>query len=300
MPYISVDENTDIYYQEFGSGEKYLFCSQIDHEYTAFSFEREMSRRGFHVFLLTDRGFGRSTHTDENFGLGWYDRFADDVVAFADKIGADKFIYSGASHGSGVGWHLCLRHPERLVCFFASVAGPLSPEGIPIEEVLNGNPVPENRDPDAHAFCSLPDFFFIPTDDPALEERRRICREADRALRASEDYDKIFESPQTLRINMGPALLATRTEENLKQTLRTITVPVLMFGGTEDVISRPDLMIRTAECLQHCKLIIHSGFGHVLDIYEDLADDAVRFYENLVETGRYYTPVDNTPISETK
>ena len=51
--------------------------------------------------------------------------------AFADKIGADKFIYSGASHGSGVGWHLCLRHPERLVCFFASVAGPLSPEGIP-------------------------------------------------------------------------------------------------------------------------------------------------------------------------
>ena len=213
MPYISVDENTDIYYQEFGSGEKYLFCSQIDHEYTAFSFEREMSRRGFHVFLLTDRGFGRSTHTDENFGLAWYDRFADDVVAFADKIGADKFIYSGASHGSGVGWHLCLRHPERLVCFFASVAGPLSPEVFQIEEVLNGNPVPENRDPDAPAFCSLPDFFFIPTDDPAIEERRRICREADRALRASEDYDKIFESSQTLRINMGPALLATRTEE---------------------------------------------------------------------------------------
>ena len=166
--------------------------------------------------------------------------------------------------------------------------------------MLNGNPVPENRDPDAPAFCSLPDFFFIPTDDPAIEERRRICREADRALRASEDYDKIFESSQTLRINMGPALLATRTEENLKRTLRTITVPVLMFGGTDDVISRPDLMIRTAECLQHCKLIIHSGFGHVLDIYEDLADDAVRFYENLVETGRYYAPVDNTPISETK
>ncbi len=80
MPYISVDANTSIYYQEYGSGERYLFCSQIDHEYTAFSFEREMARRGFHVFLLTDRGFGRSTHTDENFGLGWYDQFADDVV----------------------------------------------------------------------------------------------------------------------------------------------------------------------------------------------------------------------------
>ena len=69
-----------------------------------------------------------------------------------------------------------------------------------------------------------------------------------------------------------------------------------MLGATDDVISTPELMIRTAKCLPRCKLIIHSGFGHVLDIYEDLADDAVRFYENLVNTGRYYTPVDNTPI----
>lgn len=298
MPYCSVDADTEIYYQEFGSGDRYLFCSQIDHEYTAFSFEREMSRRGFHVFLLTDRGFGRSTHTKENFGLGWYDRFADDVVAFADKIGAERFIYSGASHGSGVGWHLCLRHPERLICFFASVAGPLSPEGIPVEGVLSGNDLPEETDPDAPAFCSLPDLFYIPTDDPAIIERRRICREADSALRASAGYREIFESPETLRINFGPALLATGTEEGLKDALRTIKTPVLMFGGTEDVISKPELMIRTAECLPNCKLIIHSGFGHVLDIYEDLADDAVRFYENIVSTGRYYTPVDNTPITE--
>ena len=229
MPYCSVDENTDIYYQEYGSGDRFILCSQIDHEYTAFSFEREMARRGFHVFLLTDRGFGRSTHTEENFGLGWYDRFADDVVAFADRIGADRFVYSGASHGSGVGWHLCLRHPERLVCFFASVAGPLSPEGIPVEGVLRGNTVTDKKDPDAPEFCSLPDFFFVPTDDPALQERRRICRETDRALRASEDYEKIFESPETLKINIGPALLATRTEENLRQALRTIRTPVLMF-----------------------------------------------------------------------
>ena len=221
------------------------------------------------------------------------------MVAFADKVGAEKFVYSGASHGSGVGWHLCLRHPERLICFFASVAGPLSPEGVPVEGVLSGNTVPAEKDPDAPAFCSLPDFFYGATDDPAILERRRICREADRALRASEGYEEIFESEQTQRINFGPAMLFTRTEEGLRQALKTIQTPVLMLGGTEDVISRPDLMIRTAECLPHCKLVIHSGFGHVLDIYEDLADDAVRFYENLISTGRYYTSVDNTPIKET-
>ncbi len=298
MPYCNIDDDTRIYYQEFGSGDRFLFCSQIDHEYTAFSFEREMARRGFHVFLVTDRGFGRSTHTTENFGLGWYDCFADDIIALADSVGAQKFVYSGASHGSGVGWHLCLRHPERLICFFASVAGPLSPEGIPVEGVLSGNDLSQEKDPNAPAFCSLPDFFYGSTDDPALLERRRLCSEADRALRASDGYEEIFESPETMKINIGPALLFTRTEEKLKEVLKTIKTPVLMFGGTLDVISRPDLMIRTAECLPSCKLVIHSGFGHVLDIYEDLADDAVRFYDNIVNTGRYYTPVDNTPIRE--
>ena len=296
MPYCRIDDGTEIYYQEYGSGDRHLICSQIDHDYTVFSFEREMSRRGFHVYLLTDRGFGKSTHTDENYGLGWYDRFADDVIAFADKMGIDKFVYSGASHGSGVGWHLCLRNPERLICFFADVAGPLSPEGVPIEGILSGNDVTAEKDPNAPAFCSLPDFFYIPNDDPAINERRRLCREADSRLRTSENYEEIYESPQTMRINTGPALIGLRTEEKLREALRTIKTPVLMLGGTEDVISTPELMIRTAKCLPNCKLVIHSGFGHVLDIFEELADDAVSFYENVVNTGRYYKPVDNTPI----
>jgi pimeloyl-ACP methyl ester carboxylesterase len=99
-----------------------------------------------------------------------------------------------------------------------------------------------------------------------------------------------------LRINTGPALIGLRTEENLREALKTIKTPVLMLGGTEDVISTPELMIRTAKCLPNCKLVIHSGYGHVLDIFEELADDAVRFYDNVVNTGRYYAPVDNTPI----
>jgi len=69
MPTIAIDDNTRIYYEEYGSGDRYVFCSQIDHDYTSFSFERELSRRGFHVFLLTDRGYGKSSHTAENFGL---------------------------------------------------------------------------------------------------------------------------------------------------------------------------------------------------------------------------------------
>ena len=145
-------------------------------------------------------------------------------------------------------------------------------------------------------FCTLPPAFFIPTDDPAINERRRICLETCMAIRKTPGYEETYEAPEVLKINFGPAMAKYRTEEKLQEALRTIETPVLMLGGMEDIISRPELMIRTGKCLPHCKLIIHSSFGHMLDIYEDLADDAVRFYENLVNTGRYYTPLDNTPI----
>ena len=61
----------------------------------------------------------------------------------------------------------------------------------------------------------------------------------------------------------------------------------------EDPISRPDLMIRTAKCLPDCKLIIHSGVSHVIPVVEDMADDALRFYENVENTGWYYSPIVN-------
>ena len=37
----------------------------------------------------------------------------------ADAMGIDKFFYTGHSHGAGIGWHLCMNHPERLRGFFA-------------------------------------------------------------------------------------------------------------------------------------------------------------------------------------
>ena len=85
-------------------------------------------------------------------------------------------------------------------------------------------------------------------------------------------------------------------ENGTKLRLLYIYQHLLRNSDAEHPVSTPELMIRTAKCLPNCKLVIHSGYGHVLDIFEELADDAVRFYENVVNTGRYYTPVDNTPI----
>ena len=275
MAYCEIEEGVKLYYEEYGSGSRYLLCTQIGH--AVYSFEKEMVKRGFHVFLLTNRGFGRSQHIFEPVEGSWYDMWADDVVRFADRMGIGTFCYSGASHGAGTGWHLVLRHKERVECFFAMVPGPHSlDEGSMSYRNMVALGLVE------------PKPMIMPTEDPRLKERRAI-----EGSRVDPELDALQNAPEVKSIEYGRPLAALGSEENLKKALQTIDIPVLIMGGTEDFISRPDLMVRSASCLKNCKTVIYSGFGHCLDICEELADEAVRFYSNQKATGYYYSPVVN-------
>ena len=280
MPTIEVEKGVEIYYEELGSGDRYLLCTQVGHG--KYTLERALAKRGFHVFLLTNRGFGRSTHVTEDYGEHWYDRFADDVAAFADKMGIGRFVYSGASHGAGTGWHVVLRHPERVICFFAVVPGP--------HDLDEGKQ--SIRSLAAEGKIKLP-VMRTPSDDPRSQERYALEDAASRAQRAEPDYAAIYDSPETRAIDYGRPLAYLHTEAKVQEALKTIRTPVLIIGGMEDPISRPDLMLRTAACLPNCKLVIHSGVSHAIPMIEDAADDALRFYENLVTTGYYYSPIVN-------
>ena len=280
MPLMEVEKGINIHYEEWGEGDRYLLCTQVGH--SRFSLERELAKRGFHVFLLTNRGFGESTHVQEDYGEHWYDRFADDVIAFADKMGIDRFAYSGASHGAGTGWHVVLRHPDRVICFFAVVPGP------------------HNLDEGKQSIRSLTmsgklklPVMRTPSSDPRIRERYAMEEEENRLKRARPDYEAIYDAPETKAIDFGRPLAALHTEAKVQEALKTIRTPVLIIGGMEDPISRPDLMLRTAKCLPNCKLVIHSGVSHAIPMVEDAADDALRFYENVVSTGWYYSPVRN-------
>lgn len=278
MPGIEVEKSVEIFYEELGKGDRYLLCTQVDHG--LYSLEREMAKRGFHVFLLTNRGFGRSTHVTEDYGNYWYERFADDVIAFADKMGIEKFVYSGGSHGAGTGWHIALKYPERLICFLAVVPGPhnLDEGKVSVRSMSLQGKAPKH-------------VFRYPTDDARLIARREKEDAFNAVRRQAPDYEAVYNSPETRAIDYGRPLRALETEANVQEALKTIQVPTLIMGGMEDTISRPDLMLRSAKCLPNCKLVIHSRFGHALDISEELADEALRFYENVVNTGYYYSPV---------
>ena len=279
MPQLQIDDKISLYYEEYGQGsldaDNIILSAQVG--FYPKGMQQHLATLGYHVFCITLRGFHPSTLVEEDYGEHWYDVFADDVAAFADKLGIKKFVYMGASHGAGVGWHIMLRHPDRVNAFVAVVPGPHSfaagtmsyrqmlAQGI-IKEVPPFNP---------------------PIDNDNTRQLRRDRRSAHIAAQPP--------APELERkVDYGRPLMALGSEEKLCEELKKITTPVLIIGGTEDPISTPELMIRTAKCLPHCKLVVYSNCGHDIDtdLIEETCDEASRFIKNALKTKKWYLPVD--------
>ena len=248
-------------FDEYGSGDRVILSAMAGIFYP-FGLQQAMAYSGFHVYCLTLRGFSPSDYVDQNYGAAWYDIFARDVTCLADYLGIPRFFYLGASHGAGVGWHLLWRFPDRVKAFVAVVPGPHSLDTGHIsfrQMILNGMiPSPPPFDP--------------PVEADSARGLRRSKRET--WLHSLPEAD-----PREKQIDYGRPLMQCGTEEELQRVLSSFRTPVLILGGTDDPISTPELMIRTAKCLPDCKMIIYSGFGHNIDteIPDELAEESALF-----------------------
>lgn len=72
--YVAVDENINIYYEEFGTGDNYIMSAQIG--FYPDGMQQQMAKLGYHVICVTLRGFAPSSHVTEDYGDAWYDYFA--------------------------------------------------------------------------------------------------------------------------------------------------------------------------------------------------------------------------------
>ena len=274
MPKIEVADGISLFYEDLGSGDKYVLSLMMD--FPPENTIRELAKHGYHVLLITNRGIGKSTHVFENYGAEWFNIFADDVVAVADRLGIDKFVYAGCSHGAGTGWHIALRHPERLIAFIDMVGGPHNiDEGIWSYRTM-GDKAPKRKPMDPPTY-----------EDPAVA-RRDAKNAAYRAQLMAE------QTPEEKALDYKRPLIGFGTEAKVCEALRTIRTPTLMLGGIEDPISRPDLMIRTAECLPHGKLVMYSGFGHsgpFGQLIEECTEEILNFLRNVETTGRVYKEI---------
>lgn len=107
---VQTADGLSLHYDEYGTGDRVILSGQVG--FYPKGLHQSLAKQGYHVYCMTLRGFAPSSYVTENYGTGWYDRFADDVVCLADVLGLKTFVYMGASHGAGVGWHLVTRHPD--------------------------------------------------------------------------------------------------------------------------------------------------------------------------------------------
>ncbi len=275
MSEFTTKDGLKIHYDEYGSGDKVIISAQAG--FYPKGLQQYMATLGYHVYCMTLRGFHPSDYVTEDYGENWYDVFASDVTELADHLGLNKFIYMGASHGAGVGWHLNLNHPERVKAFVAMVPGPHSLE----EGVMS------YRQMLMQGIIDAPPPFDPPIDNDEGRSARR--KEREEFLSNCPEPDE-----REKKIDYGRPLMKCGNEEVLRERLRSIQTPTLILGGTEDPISTPELMIRTAKCLPHCKLVIYSNCGHNIDtdIYEELSVETDRFLKNVMKNSRVYRETD--------
>ena len=271
MGSILTKDSVHLHYDEFGTGDRIILSAQAG--FYPEGMQQALAGRGYRVYCMTLRGFAPSGYVTEDYGDAWYDVFADDVITLADMLGIGRFIYLGASHGAGVGWHLALRYPDRVRAFVAVVPGPhsLAEGAMSYRQML------------MQGIISEPPPFDPPIDDDPGRERRRARRHD--WLDGLKDAD-----PREKRIDYGRPLMRCGTEEKLREALASIQTPTLILGGTEDPISTPELMMRTACCLPHCKLVMYSNCGHNIDtdLTEELTEEADRFLRQAADSGKWY------------
>ncbi|MBQ1310533.1 MAG: alpha/beta hydrolase [Blautia sp.] len=274
MAYAHVN-GVDIWYDEYGEGDKYVVCaSGGDFKHADFSrWPYYMADYGYHLITMTLRGHWKSTHVTEDYGKEWYNIYADDVYEAARQIIGDdrKFIYMGLSHGSGVGWHLVTRHPEAVSCFVAIVCGPHYLNGD-----LNEKQTSFARERTIQA-----------ADDPVLKEQimkewepdwSRIPPERleeEKAMYQQRCQDWMEMTPEEMRVRPRIAFAWIDTEEELVEKLKTVQVPMLMLAAGQDSIVNPKAMFRSAMAVPNAKTIFYQNAQHGFAMGKDaLAEDA--------------------------
>lgn len=278
MPYADVN-GVSLYYDEFGSGDKIVITASggdfkcPDRK----KWPYYLADYGYHLYTVTIRGHWKSTHVTDDYGKEWYNIWADDIYEFGKFVGAEKYIYMGLSHGSGVGWHLADRHPEVLKGFVAIVCGPHYLDGD-----LNENQTSFARertiqaadDPELKAEIARswePDWNKVPPEKLEEEKKRYEQRVA----------EWMEMSPEEMRIRPRIAFAWIDTEEELVEKLRTIQVPTLMIAGVRDEIVSVKAMIRSACAVPGSKTIFYEAGGHGVaydpDWEEDVRDEILLF-----------------------
>lgn len=234
MPLMSAN-GVELYYEEYGSGPDVVLSAQNRITNGPESYLEMLAGTGLHVYSIQLRGFGYASSTTAEPPGGWYPTWAEDVYQFARALGVSPFIYTGISHGAGVGWNLVLMHPEAIRAFIGIVGGPHD-RSKPRVRGMGMAPVP---------------MYVVPTDDPLRLRRRAAWQESGAAA--------VAES-----INPGSVFPELESNGQVVERLSRVSVPTLLLNGAQDDIIPAEMSLRVAQAVPGAKMVLYQDHSHTL------------------------------------
>lgn len=252
MSYVPVDD-ASLWVERTGQGSRFVLSSAMAFGAYPAILSEPPARR--HVVTIQARGFGKSTHQQRPPEQGWLDQWAQDVIAVADRLGIERFVYTGISHGGGIGWHLARRYPERLEALVSVVGTPHDRSGDTSSSEGRRKIVANPRDPQV-----LREQFSIlagrsDTPEQAAVRDRLVDEAVDAALARSDEENSI---------NQGMPFPEATSDDELKKILGTIRVPVLIVAGMRDGVISPASALRAVTSVRGAKAVFYEEEGHMV------------------------------------
>lgn len=239
-------EFVELAYDDAGSGTAVVFIHGFPHDRTLWA--EQVSALSTHVRCIVPdlRGFGESPAT----GPYSVDQYADDIAALLTHLEVERAVVCGLSMGGYVAMAMWRRHPARVhalvLCDTKAPAD--TDEGRKKRNDLIATA--ERDGAAAVAALQLPGMIGKTTRERRPDTTARVQQMMERASVAG----------------IVGALSAMRDRPDAHDTLASVTVPVLVIVGDEDVLTpkaEADAIVRALPTHIVSTLEVVEGSGHV-------------------------------------
>ena len=209
----------------------------------------------YRVLSLDQRGHGGSQWAETGYER---DRFVEDLTAFVDELGLQRFVLAGLSMG---GWHSLLYTPNHQDRVERIIIVDIGPE--PSAESIAGR---ANRPPTPMEFASLDDAvaWMLETNPWATPERTR--QDAIDKMRQREDGSWEWKADFSLFNFTLRDLTSTELQQRYWKAVESITCPILEVRGAESPLVSDETIQRMIAVGQNFSSVDVPGAGHVVTV----------------------------------
>lgn len=265
--------NFHLSYDDVGEGSiPLIFLHGFPFDKSMWQGQLDFLKTTIRVIACDIRGFGKSS--DEGSILG-IDLFAEDLIAFMDKLSIDKAIVCGLSMGGFIALNALKRFPNRfesvILCDTQCIADTIEVKDkrYKIIEEININGVATFNE----------GFIKSVFHKDSLSNKKELVEKLRRV---------VFSNSQHI-ITMGLTALAKRSETC--STLNEIIIPTLIICGREDEVTPLAQSEFMNDKIKGSTLNIIDNAGHVSNLEQPL-----EFNKQLLD---FLTALSNTNFEKT-